>query len=77
MGIELEMNQTKEGAAMSNGRKRRGEKNGRAKMTWEFVEYARTRWEAELESSLELACQASVSQSTMHDALTAKTWKRK
>jgi hypothetical protein len=61
---------------MSDGTKRRGEKNGRAKMTWEFVKEARRRWQKKLVSSFELSYEADVSQSTMWQALTEKTWRR-
>lgn len=60
---------------MSAGTKRRGENNGRAKLTWEFVKDARRRWQKKLASSFELSCEADVSQSTMWQALAGKTWK--
>lgn len=52
-----------------------GEKNGRSKLTWKFVKEARRRWRAGEISTYELSYEADVSQSTMHDALTEKTWK--
>lgn len=60
---------------MSSGEKRRGEKNGRSKLTWEFLDYARPLWKEKKVSSYELSYEADVSQSTMHNALTEKTWK--
>lgn len=54
----------------------KGEKNGRAKVTWEIVKRLRFEYASTSLSTYTLARQYKLAQSTVHDIVTQRTWLR-
>lgn len=54
-----------------------GEKNGRAKLTWEKVREIRERYKSQEVTTLELALDYDMNQSTIWGIVTGANWKEK